>query len=75
MTYGTILYRVHPWTSRESDFTLSGQDDLFEALYMELGYVNLIRNILLMQWNMEVQPTSNYFLEMALPVYLRIRSC
>ena len=29
---------------------------------MELGYTDLIRNISLMQWNLEVQPTSTYFL-------------
>ena len=34
-----------------------GQDDLFGALEVKLDYINLIRNFLLMQWNMEVQPT------------------
>ena len=29
---------------------------------MKLGHVDLIRNILPMRWNMEVQPTSNYSL-------------
>ena len=29
---------------------------------MELGHVDLIRNFLLICWNMEVQPTSKYFL-------------
>ena len=35
-----------------------GQDDLFEALEVKLGHIDLIRNILPMQWNMEVQPPS-----------------
>ena len=39
---------------------------------MELGHVDLIRNFLLMQWNLEVQPTSNYSLRMALQVYFKI---
>ena len=39
-----------------------GQYDLFEALESKLGHTNLIMNFLLMQWNMEVQPTSNYSL-------------
>ena len=30
---------------------------------MELDHANLIRNISPMQWNLEVQPTSNYSLE------------
>ena len=51
-----------------------GQYDLYGALEVELAYINLIRNILPMCWNMEVQPTSKYFLEMALRVYLKIRS-
>ena len=60
------MYRVYPWTSRESDSTLSSQYDLFGALEIELDYANLIRNFLLMQWNMEVQPTSNYSFGIAL---------
>ena len=32
---------------------------------MELGYADLIRNSSCMQWNMEVQDTSHYSLEMA----------
>ena len=48
-----------------------GQDDLCVALEVKLSHINLIRNILPMQWNMEVQPTSNYFLEMALQVYIK----
>ena len=52
-----------------------GQDDLFRALEVELGHINPIRNFLLMQWNLEVQPTSNYSLEMALQVFIRFRSC
>ena len=43
-----------------------GRDNLFGVLKMELGHVNLIRNSSLMHWNMEVQPTSNYFLAMGL---------
>ena len=39
-----------------------GHDDLFRALKVELGHTYLIRNFSLMQWNMEVQPTSNYSL-------------
>ena len=42
---------------------------------VELGHTNLIRNSLLMQWNMEVQDTSNYFLDMGLQEYIKIRSC
>ena len=41
---------------------------------MELDYANLIRISLLMQWNIEVQYTSNYSLQMGLEVYIRIRS-
>ena len=52
-----------------------GQDDLFGALKMKLDHADLIRNILLMQWNLEVQPTSNYSLGMALQDYIGIRSC
>ena len=43
-----------------------GQDDLFSALEVKLAYIDLIRIFSPMQWNMEVQPTSNYLLEMAL---------
>ena len=53
---------------------LVGQDDLFEALQVELGHIDLIRNISPMQWNRKVQLTSKYSLEMALQVYLEIRS-
>ena len=49
-----------------------GHDDLFRALEVELNYADLIRNSLLMQWNMEVQDTSNYFLEMGLQEYIEI---
>ena len=38
------------------------QNDLFGALKAKLGLVDLIRNISPMWWNMEVQPTPNYFL-------------
>ena len=51
-----------------------GQYDLFGALEVKLNHVDLIRNIFPMQWNMEVQPTSMYFLRMALQVYIKIRS-
>ena len=51
-----------------------GQDDLFVALEAKLGYIDLIRNVSPMQWNMEVQPTSNYSLGMALQVDIKIRS-
>ena len=52
-----------------------GQDDLFEALEAALGHADLIRNSSLMQWNMEVQDTSNYSLGMCLHGYIEIRSC
>ena len=39
---------------------------------MKLGHTNLIRNISPMRWNMEVQPTSNYSLEMALQSVLEL---
>ena len=53
---------------------LVGQDDLFEVLQVELGHIDLIRNISPMQWNRKVQLTSKYSLAMALQVYLEIRS-
>ena len=53
---------------------LMGQNNLFEALLAKLAYVDLIRNILPMQWNRKIHLTSKYFLEMALHVYLKIRS-
>ena len=46
MSYGISMCRVHPWTSRELNATLVGQDDLFRALEAELGHNDLIRNIL-----------------------------
>ena len=49
-----------------------GQDDLFGALEAKLGHIDLIRNISPMQWNMEVQPTSDYSLGMALQVYIKL---
>ena len=52
-----------------------GQDDLFGTLEVEIGHTDLIRNFLLMQWNMEVQLTSNYSLGMGLQDYIGIRSC
>ena len=39
---------------------------------MKLGHIDLVRNISPMQWNMEVQPTSNYLLEMTLQVYIKL---
>ena len=39
-----------------------GQDDLFGVLDVELGHADLIRNFLLIQWNIKVQPTSHYSL-------------
>ena len=51
-----------------------GQDDLFGALEVELGHTDLIRNFSFMQWNLEVQPTSNYSLEMALQDCIGIKS-
>ena len=52
-----------------------GQDDLFGALEVKLDQGDLIKNILPMPWNMEVLLASNYSLEMALQVYIKIRSC
>ena len=52
-----------------------GQYDLFGAVEVELGHADLIRIFSLMWWNMEVQPTSNYSLEMALQERIRLRSC
>ena len=53
---------------------LVGQNDLFKALQAKLGHLDLIRNILPMQWNWKVQLTSKYSLGMALHIYLEIRS-
>ena len=53
---------------------LVGQDDIFGALQVELGPVDLIRNISPMWWNRKVQLTSKYSLGMALQVCLEIRS-
>ena len=74
MFYGASVCRIYPWTSRESDATLSGQYDLFGTLEAKLGHINLIKNISLMWWNLQVQPTSNYSLAMALQHYIGIRS-
>ena len=43
--YGTSTCRVHPWTSRELNATLSGT----RTLEVELGHNNLIKNISPMQ--------------------------
>ena len=53
---------------------LVGHVDLFKVLQGEIGHIDLIRNILPMQWNWKVQLISKYSLEMALHVYLEIRS-
>ena len=53
---------------------LVGQNDLFKALQVKLGHLDLIRNISPMQWNWKVQLTSKYSLGMALHIYLEIRS-
>ena len=45
MIYGIIMYTVHPWTSRKSNVTLSGKNDLLGALEVKLDHSNLIRNI------------------------------
>ena len=63
-----------PWTPRNQIPPVVGQNDLFEALQARLYHIDLIRNILPMQWNMKVQLTSKYSLGMALQVYLKIRS-
>ena len=47
-----------------------GQYDIFKALEEELDHNNLIRDILLMLWNLKVQNIPNYSLEMALQVYI-----
>ena len=39
---------------------------------MELAHANLIGNSSHMQWNIEVQDTSKYFLEMGLQEYINI---
>ena len=49
-----------------------GQDDLFQTLVAKLSHSNLIRNISPMWKNMEVQLTSNYFLGVALQIYIKI---
>ena len=51
-----------------------GQYNLLKALEPELGHSDLIRDILPMQWNLKVQHISNYFLGMALQVYIQFRS-
>ena len=53
---------------------LVGQNDLFEALQEKLSHLDLIRDILPMQWNWKVQLTSKYSLDMALHIYLKNRS-
>ena len=49
-----------------------GQDDLFGAFEAKSNYIDLIRNISPMWWNMEVQPTSSYSLGMALQVHIKL---
>ena len=46
MSYRASMCRVHPWTSRESDATLSSQYDLLGALEVELGHIDLLRDLL-----------------------------
>ena len=43
-----------------------GHYDLYNARKVELGHNDLIRDTLPMQWNLKVQLTPNYSLEMAL---------
>ena len=62
LIYGTSMWWVHLWTSKESDSTFSGQNDLFEVLQAKLNHVDLIKNILPMWWNRKVQLTSKYSL-------------
>ena len=38
------------------------QGDLFGALEVKLDHFDLINNFSLIQWNLEIQPTSNYSL-------------
>ena len=52
-----------------------GQDNLFGALEVKLGHINLIRNILSMQWNMEVQTYIKLFLGNNPTSLCQIRSC
>ena len=71
---GPVCGGYIPGPPRNQIPPLMGQDDLFKALLMEIGHIDLIRNISLMQWNRKVQLTSKYSLGMALQVYLGIRS-
>ena len=74
ISYGPACVRYTPGPTENQIPPWVGQNDPFGALEVELGHANLIRNFLLMQWNLEVQPTSNYSLAMALQDYVRIKS-
>ena len=52
-----------------------GQDDLFGALEVKLGNVDLIRNILPMQWNMGGPTYIKIFLGDGPTSLCQIRSC
>ena len=56
------MCRVHPGPPENQKQPKVGQDDLFGAVEVESSHADLIRIFLLMQWNMEVQYTSNYSL-------------
>ena len=73
-TMGPACGGYIPEPTRNQILPLMGQNDLFETLQAKLGHVDLIRNILPMQWKWKVQLTLKYFLGMALHVYLKIRS-
>ena len=51
-----------------------GHCNLYNAWKAELDHNNLIKNILPMCWSLKVQLIPNYSLEMALQVYVLIRS-
>ena len=51
-----------PGPPRNQIPSLVGQNDLFKALQVKLGHIDLIRNISSMQWNRKVQLTSKYSL-------------
>ena len=71
---GPVYGGYIPGPPRNQIPPLVGQNDLFEALQVKLGQVDLIKNISPMQWCRQVQLTSKYSLQMALQVYLEIRS-
>ena len=71
-SYGTSMCRVYPWISKELDSTLNRSGWPIWSIGGKLVHVDLISNISPLQWNMEVQPTSNYSLGMALQVYVKL---